>query len=275
MGEASTALPGNRLSPYWWLLRAQLRSQVSYRWSFGIDLGASLWATVFEVLTVLVLFRVTTSIGGFGLREALLMVALSATAFATADLAVGNVEKLQRYVRTGWFDTLLVRPLATLPQLLLSTVALRLLGRVLVGVGVLVTALTLAPVEWTAARVVLAVVAPLAGAGFFAAVFVTGSTVAFWWVGSGELANSLTYGGRELTAYPLTVYGGPFRRVFGFGLGFGFVAYYPALALLGRPDPLGLPAWVGWVSPGVALVAAGVAALAWRTGVRHYRSTGS
>ena len=36
-----------------------------------------------------------------------------------------------------------------------------------------------------------------------------------------------------------------------------FVAYYPALALLGRADPLGLPAWAGCVAPLVALVAAG------------------
>jgi ABC-2 type transport system permease protein len=53
------------------------------------------------------------------------------------------------------------------------------------------------------------------------------------------------------------------------------VAYQPALALLGRADPLGLPAWAGFVSPLVALVAAGAAAVGWRAGIRHYRSTGS
>ncbi|WP_043329351.1 ABC-2 family transporter protein, partial [Micromonospora sp. M42] len=51
--------------------------------------------------------------------------------------------------------------------------------------------------------------------------------------------------------------------------------YHPALALLGRADPLGLPPWAGWAAPGVAVVAAALAALAWRVGVRHYRSTGS
>jgi ABC-2 type transport system permease protein len=53
------------------------------------------------------------------------------------------------------------------------------------------------------------------------------------------------------------------------------VAYYPALVLLGRPDPLGLPEWVGWCSPLVAVAAAALAGIAWRFGVRHYRSTGS
>jgi ABC-2 type transport system permease protein len=121
----------------------------------------------------------------------------------------------------------------------------------------------------------LAVAAPIAGALFFSAIFVAGATVAFWWIESGELANSLTYGGRELSSYPITVYGPVFRRVFGYGLGFGLVAYYPALALLGRTDPLGAPDWLGWVSPLVAVPAVGVAAVLWRAGIRHYRSTGS
>lgn len=262
-------------SPYLQLLRAQVRSQTAYRGSFGIDVVSSIWANVFDVVAVLVLFRVTTSLGGFPVREALVIVGLSTCAFATADLAVGQVDRLRLHVRTGLLDTVLVRPLRALPQLLLGNVPVRLVGRVGLGAAVLVVALALAPIEWTAARVALALLAPVAGAAFFGSVFVAASTVAFWWVESGELANSLTYGGRDLTTYPMTVYGGLFRRVFGFGLGFAFVAYYPAVALLGRGDPLGLPGWVGWVSPAVALPAVGVAAVCWRFGIRHYRSTGS
>jgi ABC-2 type transport system permease protein len=257
------------------LLRAQLRSQTAYRASFAIDLVTNVWATVFDVLTVLVLFRVTTDLGGFARREALVIIGLAACAFALADVAVGNIDHLQFYVRTGLLDALLVRPLAALPQLLAMDMPLRKLGRAVFAVGVLVTALLLAPIEWTAARLVLSVVAPVAGAVFFAAIFVATATVAFWWIESGELANTLTYGGRDFTAYPLTVYSGWFRGVIGLGLGFAFVAYYPALALLGRADPVGLPTWVGWASPAVAAVAAALAAVIWRIGIRHYRGTGS
>ena len=263
-------------APYRRLLHGQMRAQTAYRTSFALDLVSSLWGTVVEVLTVLVLFQVvTTSLGGFRLTETLLMVGLTASGFALADLAVGNIERLRQYVRTGLLDTLLVRPLRALPQLLLMDLGLFRVAKLAIGAGVLVAALAVAPVPWTPARLVLAVAAPLAGAVFFGAVFVAGATVAFWWIESGELANSLTYGGRELATYPITVYGPAFRRLFGYALGFGFVAYYPALALLGRADPLGLPAWVGWVSPLVALPAVAVAAVAWRTGIRHYSSTGS
>nr|WP_200209847.1 ABC-2 family transporter protein [Micromonospora veneta] len=263
------------MAAYRALLRAQARSQTAYRTSFVVDLVGNVGATVFDVVTVLVLFGVTTELGGFTLREALVIVGISSFAFATADLLVGNIERLPRYVRTGLFDAVLVRPLGALPQLLLMDLPLRKVSRALFGLAVLVVAVTSAGIDWTPGRLALVVVAPVAAVVFFGAVFVTTATVSFYWIDSGELANSVTYGGRDFTSYPITVYDGWFRALFAYGMGFAFVSYHPALALLGRADPLGLPAWVGWTAPGVALVAAAVAAVAWRVGIRHYRSTGS
>jgi ABC-2 type transport system permease protein len=54
-----------------------------------------------------------------------------------------------------------------------------------------------------------------------------------------------------------------------------FVAYYPALAILGKPDPLGLAPVLQYSAPLVAVLAAGVAALVWRAGLRRYVGTGS
>ncbi|PZF85841.1 ABC transporter permease [Micromonospora deserti] len=263
------------MAAYRALLGAQARSQTAYRTSFVVDLVGNVGSTVFDVVAVVVIFGVARELGGFALGEALVIVGLTTSAFAVADLLVGNIERLPRYVRTGLFDAVLVRPLGTLPQLLLMDLPLRKVSRAVFGTAVLVAAVGSAGIEWTAARAVLVVVAPLAGVVFFGSLFVATATVSFWWVDSGELANSVTYGGRDFTSYPVTVFGGWFRAVFAYGLGFAFVSYHPALALLGRADPLGLPNWVGWAAPAVALPAAAVAGAAWRTGVRHYRSTGS
>jgi ABC-2 type transport system permease protein len=263
------------LSAYAHLLRAHARSQASYRTSFAIDVVTSAVATAFDVVTVLVLFRVTGSLGGFSLTEVLVMVGLSSAGFAAADLVFGNADQIKRFVRTGLFDAVLLRPLRALPQLVLMELPVRKVGRIVIGVGVLVAALVAADIQWTPGRAALVVVTPLAGLAFFGSIFVATSAVSFWWVESGEVSAAFTYGGRDFTTYPITVYEGLFRRVFAYGLGFGFVAYYPALALLGRADPLGLPSWVGWASPAAAVVAAAVAAGVWRAGIRQYRSTGS
>lgn len=257
------------------LVGGQFRSMVSYRLSFLVEMVTHSLTVVLDISTVLVLFGASRRVGGFTLEEALLVAGLSSVGFALADLLVGNVDHLKTYVRTGLMDVILVRPLGSLWQLLCMDLPFRKVLRVVLAGVVLAIAVQLNGLDWTPARVVLLVVTPLAGLVFFGAIFVLSASLAFWWVDSGEIGSAFTYGGRDFTTYPVPVYAGWFRAVFAYALGFGFVAYQPALTLLGRTDPLGLPAWAGYLSPLVALVAAAVATLAWRAGIRHYRSTGS
>jgi len=264
-----------RAAAYRELVRAQVRGQAQYRMSFAVDLAGSVAFGILDIVTVFVLFRVSPSLAGFRFPEVFLMTALASCSFAVADLLVGNVERLRVYVRTGLLDAVLVRPLGALMQLAAMDMAPRRVGRAVFGAAILMLAAIEAHLALTPARAALLVGAPIAGAVIFAAVFVATATVSFWWIEAGEFGNALTYGGHDFTAYPLSIYGALLRRLFAYGLGFAFVAYYPALALLGRADPLGAPAALGYASPLIAAVAAGAAALIWRTGVRHYRSTGS
>jgi ABC-2 type transport system permease protein len=257
------------------LIRAQVRSQTEYRLSFGLDLVFTTLMTGVEVVTLIVLFGVAPVIGGLRLPEALVVAGIAAVAFGLADLAVGNIERLPQYIRTGLLDTVLIRPLGALPQLVAGDFAPRRIGRVVQGAVVLALALRLAEIDWTPARIALAAVAPLAGAVMFASIFVAGATLAFWLVEGGEVANAFTYGGRDFSTYPTSVFGGWFRRIFAYGLGLAFAAYLPAMALLGRDAALGLPSWLGWCSPVAALGWAAAASWFWKFGVRHYRSTGS
>jgi ABC-2 type transport system permease protein len=263
------------LRAYAALLGGQWRSVLSYRASFLVEMITNIGGTALDVLAVVVIFRTTRTVAGFTLPEAVLMVSLSSCAFTLADFVVGNIDRLKTYVRTGMMDAVLVRPLGALAQLVLMDLPLRKALRLLLAFGVLAVALQVNPIDWTPSRVALLIVVPVAGGIFFGSIFVLSAALAFWWVDSGEIGSAFTYGGRDFTAYPVPVYAGWFRALFAYGLGFGFVAYQPALALLGRADPLGLPAWAGFVSPLVALLAAGCAAAVWRSGVRHYRSTGS
>jgi ABC-2 type transport system permease protein len=263
------------LRAYSALAGAQIRSMWSYRTSFVVELISNIGATALDVVTVLVLFGVTKQVSGFTLDQALLIVSLSASGFVLADFTVGNIDRLKTYVRTGLMDAVLVRPLGAMIQLILMDLPVRKALRLIVAFGVLGLAVHVNHIDWTPGRVVLVVITPLAGGVFFGSIFVLSASLAFWWVESGEVGAAFTYGGRDFTSYPVPVYGGWFRAVFAYGLGFGFVAYQPALTLLGKTDPDGLPAWAGYLSPLVALIAAAVAGLVWRIGIRYYRSTGS
>jgi len=52
------------------------------------------------------------------------------------------------------------------------------------------------------------------------------------------------------------------------------VAYLPAVVILGRTEPTGLPTWLAWCTPLAAGWAVLQAALSWRAGLRHYVGAG-
>ncbi|MFI9814901.1 ABC transporter permease [Saccharothrix variisporea] len=257
------------------LVGARLRGQFAYRTSFTIEVVAQAVVQAIELAAITILFSHVEALGGFDVHEVVLVYAIAATAFGLADLTAGQLNELPTYIRTGSFDVLLLRPLGTLPQVMVGDIRLKRIGRTLFGLGAMVYALAHNEIAWSPAKAALVVVAPVAGAVIFGSVWVVACAVCFWMVEGQEIANTVTYGSNAFTSYPVTVYSGWLRRFMAFVVPGAFVAYYPALALLDRADPLGGPAVLGWVSPLVALAAAVVAGLVWRFAVRHYRGTGS
>jgi len=80
------------VTAYRHLVAAQVRSQAQYRASLAVDVAGSVLFGLLDIVSVVMLFRVTPTLGGFGFAEVFLMAALASCAFATADLVVGNVE---------------------------------------------------------------------------------------------------------------------------------------------------------------------------------------
>ena len=153
------------LRAYAALLGGKARSMASYRTSFAIELLSNLGSTVLDVVTVFVLYRATATVGGFTLTESLLMTGLTAAGFVLADLTVGNIDDLKRYVRAGTLDTVLIRPLRVLPQLIFMDLPLRKLLRLAFGIFVYVAALVAN--QGLAASIVLAVVLTLVAVGVY------------------------------------------------------------------------------------------------------------
>src|SRR5439155_1742545 len=102
----------------------------------------------------------------------------------------------------------------------------------------------------------------------FSSVWVVGACLAFWTTDGGEFTNAFTYGGNFLAQYPVDILSAWLRRFLAYIVPLAFVAYFPALYILDKPDPLGLPRFLEFASPLVALLAAAVAGLVWRFAVR-------
>ncbi|GAA3147761.1 ABC transporter permease [Streptomyces echinatus] len=252
-----------------------VRSTMAYRASFAMTTFGNFAATFLDFVAIMLMFSRVDALGGYPLPEVAFLYGLSAVSFGAADLLIGSMDRLGRRVRDGTLDTLLVRPAPVLAQVAADRFALRRLGRVTQGALVLGWSLTRVDIDWTADRLLLMPVMVVSGCGIFCAVFVAGAAFQFVAQDASEVQNAFTYGGTTLLQYPPTVFAKELVRGVTFVLPLAFVNWLPATYVLGRPYPLGLPLWLAWAPPLVAVGCGALAGLAWRAGLRSYRSTGS
>ncbi len=258
------------------LLAASVRGQARYPVSALMLTLSQFLVTGIEVIAVWALFNRFGEVQGWRFGEVALFYGLVNIMFAVADALGRGFDTLgTEFLRTGAFDRLLLRPRPLALQLMGHDVRISRLGRLLQGALVVAFATAEAGIAWTPATTALALLAVAGGAALFLGILVLQGTLSFWTVESLEIANVLTYGGVEAGQYPLAIYERWFRWVLTFAVPLAAVAYYPALVVLGKADPLGAPAWVGWWSPLAGFVFLGLSFAAWRIGVRHYTSTGS
>jgi ABC-2 type transport system permease protein len=262
------------MAVYLRLAGANIRGQLQYRASFALDVTATFAISFLDFLAVLVLFHNVPRLAGWDVHEVAFLYATSSVAFALAEIVVGHSEALSQRLRTGTFDQLLVRPRGTLFQIVAGDLPLRRLGRAAQGLVVLAYALTGVEIHWDAGRIAVLVGMVPAGIVLFGSMWVVGLCVLFWTTEGSEFSNAFTYGGQYMTQYPIDIYSEWLRRFLAYLVPTAFVSYFPALYVLGKADPLGLPRVFQFSSPVVALAAAVVAGLAWQNAVRHYRSAG-
>ncbi len=276
MAEATTVLGPIRRNVrlYRHLAGARVRSDLQYRASLALFSFGTLVVTGLDFVAIAVLFVQVPTLAGWDLAEVAFLYGTAGVSFGLADMAVGSVEKVSERIRRGTFDTLLLRPAGTLLQVVTDEFALRRIGKVAQPAAVLVYALVRLEVDWSARRVGLAAVMVVAGSVIAGAIWVVTAAATFWTVEGREAANAVTYGGNALTQYPLSLYGEVVRS-FAFIVPIAFISYLPSVEVLGKDDPLGVPEWLRYASPLVAVVSVVLATLAWRFAVRHYRSTGS
>ena len=257
------------------LASAALRSQMQYKASFILRFIGHLFVTSTDFIAIVFIFGKFSHLKGWSLWEVALLYGMTSTSFATAEIMGRGFHVFDRMIRLGNFDRVLLRPAGVFIQILASEVELRKLGRLLQGFVVMIIAWYMLGLGFNPAKMGFLIAAVINGAIFFMALLITGATICFWSIQSTELPNMLTYGGVEASSYPISAYKRWFRNTLIFIIPLAFINYFPALYVLDRPDPLGLPYFMRFLFP----LASGVAMLSavkfWNYGVKHYKSTGS
>ncbi len=252
-----------------------IRVSMAYRTSFTIMTIAQFVITGLDFVAIVIMFGSIDALGGFSLAEVGFLYGGAGLCLGLADLMLGNIERLGTKIRMGSFDAMMIRPVPLYAQMCADEFALRRIGRIAQAAVVLAWSASVLDLDWTPVKVLMLGYLVLFGTAIFVAFFTLGAALQFWTTDAAEVANAFTYGGNTFAQFPLTIYPAELVKALTFLIPVAFVNWYPSLFILDRPDPFGLPEAFQFAAPVAALVLGLLAAAAWRTGVRRYRSTGS
>lgn len=254
------------------LLWASIRSRMQYRVDFiATTIMYGLMMAV-DFLTVAVILHRYGTVGGWNLYEVALLAGVTATANGLHRTFAGELNGFERYLVSGEFDSLLIRPWPTLASLLarnfdLGRAGAVLQGFLLIGIGLNAVLAQGAP-PWLAVYLCLL---PVAGFGIIVAINLAVAAAGFWLTRIDELTIFALNAPQAAASYPLNIYPGWLRGLFTSLLpvaAFGYVPLNYALGKGGSPLALAAPflAAAGSLLVGLRL---------WRIGERQYQSTGS
>ncbi|MBF0315857.1 MAG: ABC-2 family transporter protein [Oligoflexia bacterium] len=257
------------------LLMAQIKGQMSYKKSFVLELIGYLVVNIIDLFVIYFIFLKFPSIKGWSMGEVYYLYGVASVSYAIAQLFAESLEKVPELIRTGEFDHFLIRPRSPILQIMPLSFRLNRIGRLIQGAIALSLAFPILQLELNCEKVMLFMIAVFSAVIVYFGLFLAGAAFCFWTIQSSEALNAFTYGGVELSKYPITIYRPWMRRLFLYIVPVGFVSYYPAIAFLEKSDPLGGPLWASYFSPVIAIIFAMVTWLFWKLGVNHYQSTGS
>lgn len=253
----------------------RLRGQMAYRSSFWMQIFGNFLTHTAEVIALFAMFYQFDSLGGWTLGEVALLHGISMICFSIADALTVGMDSVAPQIRSGDFDRVLTRPLSSWMNAATSEFSLRHIGQSVQGLLVLGFALTQVDIAWSLDKALLVPMMFATGIALFMALFTVEAIFSFWTVNGVEAINAFTYGGSDLAQFPMHIFGRTMRFLFMWLVPVAFITYFPALHLLDKPDPLGMPGWFVLLGPVITIGFCLVVSWGWRQGIRHYRSTGS
>lgn len=253
-------------------MRASFQEEAAYRANFFISLLTSLLNLGTGVLGVMVLFGQVESLHGWGLPSTLALLGVYLTISALRGLFIGpSLEALSGMdgeIWSGAFDFTILRPVDV--QFMVSLRRWRWFAclDLLLGLGVLIIAISQLSMTISPIQVVTFVLTLLAGGLTLYAILLIFAALVFW--SPGVLFTWIFDGLFQMARYPMNMYPGWLRLILTWIIPVGVITTIPAQALTGSLSLQNL-----LLSLGLALGLVVLASVLFRHGLKRYASASS
>lgn len=256
----------------WHMVTASIRGQMQYRFNFVVGVLSGMFFQGIGIVFVWALLETFTSLGGWSFAEIALLYGLRLSAHGTYLIFFSSFMNVDNMVREGSYDRLLVRPIHPMFQLMFTEFRVTVIGDFIGGIVILTAALTLQDIAWSPSLVLLLFGAIIGGAMIDGAFQILPASMTFKYIESWPSRVIFDDIFSRFGNYPIHIFGQVLERVLTFVVPVAFVAWLPTATLLGKPTFM--PAWAGWLSVPIGIVAFMAAILVFVRSSRHYQSSG-
>jgi ABC-2 type transport system permease protein len=216
------------------------------------------------------MFKRFSNVEGFSYSECLMCFSIVLLAFSLAESFFRGFDTFGSMIGNGEFDRILVRPRGLIFQVISSKIELSRIGRILQAIVMFAYAVPRSSIEWNLSKIITVIVMVIGGTVVFTSLFLLYASLCFFTLEGLEFMNIFTDGAREYGKYPVNIYGKNVLKICTYIVPYALFQYYPFLYLSGKSENTYLA-----LLPILGCLFIIPCYLLWRTGVRHYKSTGS
>jgi ABC-2 type transport system permease protein len=252
-------------------IKLNVETWMEYRLDFFVGIFAMFISNLTSIIFFWALFQNVVQINGWSFWQLVFLSGLSALTVGIwhAFLVGLSPWRVERYIRTGSFDRMLIQPVNPFITLLISNMDDDGFGDLIAGLLIVYLGATMSGIILNLGNIFLLSLFVLGAVLIFFSFTIITSALGFWVVRSGSIGE-IIWSLMRFLDLPLEIYNPFIIFTLTFVLPLGFINYYPAQLFLGR----GL-AQFAYLTPVIGILFFIVAYSFWKLGVKNYASTGS
>lgn len=254
---------------YMYLLYLSLKKIQIYKADFALNFFAIFIWIGAGIFNIAIFFCNTESFGNWNLLETMLLYGMWTITFAMYNILGSGLLEVENYIVTGNLDTILIKPINPLLQILLSRINIMGVSFWIIGLLTIIYSLVKLQLEMSLGEIIFLVLSIVSGGLIIFSIYLIIASCSFWILKTSS-AIKIGYDIHKFVQYPIDVYGKGIKFILCTILPFAFSNYFPIAALLHKVSYF----W-GGLSIGVSILVFVVAYWLWTLGLKKYEGSGA
>lgn len=255
---------------YFKYISTQFKARLAYKSNSLFAMFAQVLGIIATLISIICLFNKFSMLGEYTLKDILITYSIIIFIFSFDEMMFRGFDEFDDLTKNGEMDRLLLRPRNIVLQICGQKVEIMKMGRVLMGLGLIIFSCIYSNVHWSFMKIVVLIEMVLSGIVTFFGVYLLTSCITIFTIKKAEFINILTDGGKELCYYPLNIFKKFICKFFTFVIPFASFNYIPLRYLLGFADA---SIW-NVVYPLICIPFVIISYFIFMRCMRHYRSCG-